>query len=68
MAELSYCRRRLLELIGEGELTSGQLAEMTDRLVTNVVRDLKLMRRVGLVVRRRDGRHVFYAQRATGGR
>lgn len=60
MTELSYCRRRILEVLGDQERTVTDLAPVLRRERTNITRDLKIMRAAGLVERRRDGKFVLY--------
>ena len=54
-------RLRLLNVLRGGERTVTQLVEETGLTQTNTSKHLRLMRDVGLVVRRRTGLHVRYA-------
>ncbi len=53
-------RLRLLDLIGEGEVCVGELAEATGAAMTTVSQRLKVLRERGLVAVRRDGKHMYY--------
>lgn len=53
-------RLRIVEALGEGELTVSQLAAMLDIPKSNVSQHLGLMREKGVVEYRREGAHVFY--------
>lgn len=68
MPELSYCRRRIMESLGDEERTPTDLAAMLRRVPTNVIRDLMIMRAAGLVSSRGDGNRVFYRAVRPGAR
>jgi DNA-binding transcriptional ArsR family regulator len=68
MPELSYCRRRILEVLADGERTPNDLAARLGRIPTNVVRDLQFLRADGLVTSRRAGNWVFYRAVERGAR
>jgi DNA-binding transcriptional ArsR family regulator len=54
-------RLRLLGLLRLSERTVGDLCESLDIPQPSVSHHLSLMRRAGLVLNRRAGRHVYYA-------
>jgi len=54
-------RLRTLDLLVAGEACVSELAEATGERVSTVSHRLRLLRSEGLVKRRRDGRHIFYA-------
>jgi predicted transcriptional regulator len=58
--KLSDCRRRILATLGDSEWTGTELEFALRRLRTNIARDLRLMRDLGLVESRRDGVCVFW--------
>lgn len=65
MPDLSYCRRRILEILGDDELSVEDVTANTGRLHTNVSRDLRILYAAGLVTRRRMHPFVFYRQART---
>jgi DNA-binding transcriptional ArsR family regulator len=57
-------RRRVIELLGDGELTAGQLAEQFSSSRPAVSRHLRLLREAGLVSVREEGtRRLYQLQR-----
>ena len=60
----SPIRRRILELLAEGECTSGHVVEIVGREFgvsqPAVSQQLRVLRHLGLVVGVRRGRHVVY--------
>lgn len=54
-------RLRLLEMLVRGEACVSELADATDEPVSTVSHRLRLLRDAGLVSRRREGKHVYYA-------
>ncbi|HXC14188.1 MAG TPA: metalloregulator ArsR/SmtB family transcription factor [Stellaceae bacterium] len=54
-------RLRLLLRLAEGEACVSELAELEHEKVTTVSARLKMLSAVRLVMRRRQGRHIFYA-------
>lgn len=60
MPELSPCRQRVLATLGDSEWTGTELAFALGRLRTNIARDLRIVRDLGLVESRRDGVCVFW--------
>ena len=53
-------RRRLLDAIGAGEATVGELVERVGLSQPQVSKHLGVLREVGLVLVRTDGRHRWY--------
>ena len=53
-------RRRVVELLGNGEMTAGQIAEEFASSRPAVSRHLRLLREVGLVSVREDGTRRLY--------
>ncbi len=54
-------RLRTLDLLVAGEACVTELADATGERVSTVSHRLRLLRSEGLVSRRREGRHIFYA-------
>jgi ArsR family transcriptional regulator len=54
-------RLRLLELLAEGESCVTELVETLGEKFPTVSQRLRILRSEGLVVRRRQGTHLFYA-------
>jgi ArsR family transcriptional regulator, lead/cadmium/zinc/bismuth-responsive transcriptional repressor len=54
-------RLRLLELLAQGEACVTELAEATGDGLSTISQRLRVLHQERLVVRRRDGKHVFYA-------
>lgn len=54
-------RLRTLDLLMAGEACVTELADATHERVSTVSHRLRLLRAEGLVSRRREGRHIFYA-------
>lgn len=53
-------RRRLVDVLGEGEATVGDLVERLDLTQPQVSKHLGVLRTVGLTTARVDGRHRWY--------
>lgn len=53
-------RLKIMHAICDGERTVGDIVEETGISQTNVSRHLGLMHRQGAVVRRRDGKQIYY--------
>ena len=58
-------RREILDLLATGERTVSDLVEALDLAQPQVSKHLKVLREVGLVHVREDGRHRFYRVEAT---
>ncbi len=58
VAELN--RRRLLEAIGAGEVTVSELVDRLGLTQSQVSKHLGVLRAVGLVLVRTDGRYLWY--------
>ena len=54
-------RLRLLALLEAGERNVSQIADTLGEEMSTVSQRLKLLRYHGLVTRRRQGKHIFYA-------
>jgi ArsR family transcriptional regulator len=54
-------RLRLLHLLVGGEVCVGELVAASGEKFSTVSQRLRVLRTEGLVARRRDGSHVFYA-------
>ncbi len=54
-------RLRTLELLARREACVSEIAEASGESVSTVSHRLRLLRAEGLVSRRRDGRHIYYA-------
>lgn len=53
-------RLRLLVLLTQGELCVSEIAATTREGMSTISQRLKLLRSEGLVVSRREGKHIFY--------
>jgi len=53
-------RVELIELVAQGERSVEDLARLADLTITNASQHLHLLRRAGLLVARRSGKHVLY--------
>src|ERR1700680_4376849 len=53
-------RLEILELLAQGERSVEALAERAKLSVANASQHLRLMRRAGLLVSRRDGKRILY--------
>jgi ArsR family transcriptional regulator len=54
-------RLRMLHLLAQGELCVSDLVEQLREKFSTVSQRLKTLRQEGLVVRRREGTHLYYA-------
>jgi DNA-binding transcriptional ArsR family regulator len=54
-------RLRLLELLKQGELCVSEIVDTMQDKFSTISQRLRLLRSEGLVVRRREGTHLFYA-------
>jgi DNA-binding transcriptional ArsR family regulator len=54
-------RLRLLHTLGNGEMPVTELVRSTGAAQANVSKHLQLLLRAGLVTRRKEGLHVYYA-------
>jgi DNA-binding transcriptional ArsR family regulator len=57
-------RRQILELIAAGERSVGEIAETLEFEQPSVSKHLQVLRQVGLVTVRRDGRRILYRTNA----
>jgi DNA-binding transcriptional ArsR family regulator len=58
-------RRRILELLGEQDLTAGEIADQFPISFASVSRHLGLLRDAGLVRSEREGQHIRYRLNTT---
>lgn len=54
-------RLKLLELLSHGELCVTEIADTLDEGLSTVSQRLRILRAEGLVRRKRDGKHIYYA-------
>lgn len=54
-------RLRILHLLLRGEVCAGEIVSATGEKFSTVSQRLRILRTEGLVSRRRDGSHVYYA-------
>ncbi|HEU4533119.1 MAG TPA: metalloregulator ArsR/SmtB family transcription factor [Polyangiaceae bacterium] len=54
-------RLRLLERLGEGECCVTELATEAGEALSTVSQRLRVLRAEGLITRRREGKHIYYA-------
>ena len=59
-------RREILRLLGEGELSAGEVAAQFAVTQPAISQHLKVLREAGLVSERRDGARRLYSVRAEG--
>jgi DNA-binding transcriptional ArsR family regulator len=59
-------RRRLIELLSEGEQSAGELASQFDVSFSAVSQQLRILTEAGIVTTRRDGRQRIYRIEADG--
>lgn len=54
-------RREILRLLGEGELTAGQIVDQFKISQPAISRHLSILRQAGLVTGKRSGQNIVYA-------
>jgi ArsR family transcriptional regulator len=54
-------RRRMLQLLRDGDLAAGDLAAHFDMAFASVSHHLQVLRDAGLVLSRRDGQRIIYS-------
>jgi DNA-binding transcriptional ArsR family regulator len=54
-------RLRLMELLFDGEHCVSELAQEMDESLSTISQRLKVLHQAGLVAKRRQGRHIYYA-------
>ncbi|MDB5306170.1 MAG: uncharacterized protein JWO38_372 [Gemmataceae bacterium] len=54
-------RLRILDLLQKGELCVTEIVEAMSEKFSTVSQRLRILRGEGLIARRRDGNHVYYA-------
>lgn len=58
-------RRKILEMLKEGDLTAGQIAEEFDMSKPSISHHLDLLKRADLVISVKKGQFVFYSLNTT---
>jgi DNA-binding transcriptional ArsR family regulator len=58
-------RRRILRLLGDGEMTAGELAKHFDISAPSMSHHFNVLRTAGLVTSRKDGQQVCYVLNTT---
>lgn len=58
-------RRRILELLGEGDLTAGEIGTHFDMTKATLSHHLDVLREAGLVSSERHGRNIVYSLETT---
>jgi len=58
-------RRRILQLLGRGELTAGELASHFDMTKPSMSHHFTVLKDADLIVSRREGQQIFYALNTT---
>lgn len=56
-----YPRRRILELLGEGDMTAGDIASHFNITKPSISRHLAVLKSAGLVSSRRNGQNIIYS-------
>jgi DNA-binding transcriptional ArsR family regulator len=59
-------RRRILQLVKDGELTAGEIAAQFEVTRPAISQHLTVLKRAGLVIERRDGTRRLYRTRPEG--
>lgn len=58
-------RREILRLLGQGEMSAGQLAERFDMTKPSMSHHFSVLKQADLVASRRDGQQIFYSLNTT---
>jgi len=58
-------RRRIIQLLGRGEQTAGELAAEFDVTKPSMSHHFAVLKEAGLVVSRREGQQIYYALNTT---
>ncbi|APW63926.1 autorepressor SdpR family transcription factor [Paludisphaera borealis] len=58
-------RRRIIQLLGHGERTAGELAASFDMTKPSMSHHFAVLKEAGLIVSRREGQQIFYALNTT---
>jgi len=58
-------RRQILELLADGDLTAGEIAEQFPVAFASVSHHLGVLREAGLVASEREGQHIRYRLNTT---
>ena len=58
-------RRRILQLLQDGEMTAGELAQHFDMAKPSVSHHFNVLKQADLIVSRRDGQQIYYGLNTT---
>lgn len=58
-------RREILRLLGQGEMSAGQLAERFDMTKPSMSHHFSVLKQADLVASRREGQQIFYSLNTT---
>jgi DNA-binding transcriptional ArsR family regulator len=58
-------RREILEMLKDGDLTAGEIADRFEMTKPSITHHLNLLYQAGLVDRERDGQYIYYTLNAT---
>jgi DNA-binding transcriptional ArsR family regulator len=58
-------RRRILQLLQNGEMTAGELAKHFDMAKPSVSHHFNVLKQADLIVSRRDGQQIYYGLNTT---
>ncbi|NLM96032.1 MAG: winged helix-turn-helix transcriptional regulator [Halanaerobiaceae bacterium] len=58
-------RRRILELLKDGDMTAGEIADRFEMTKPSITHHLNLLYQAGLVDRERDGQFIYYTLNMT---
>lgn len=58
-------RRRILQLLQDGEMTAGELAEHFDMAKPSVSHHFNVLKQADLITSRRDGQQIYYGLNTT---
>src|SRR6516225_1118327 len=58
-------RRRILQLLQDGEMTAGELAQRFDMAKPSVSHHFNVLKQADLIVSRRDGQQIYYGLNTT---
>ncbi|MCI3922763.1 autorepressor SdpR family transcription factor [Paenibacillus sp. TRM 82003] len=58
-------RRKILDMLGNGDLTAGEIAEHFDMTKPSISNHLSLLKQAGLVWDVRKGQHIVYSLNTT---
>ncbi len=58
-------RRKILEMLKDGDLTAGEIAEKFAMTKPSITHHLNLLYQAGLVDKERDGQYIYYTLNTT---